>query len=214
MPIYIYALIDPFTSEVRYIGKSIRPKERLQNHCNERSHCHRTHWLQSLKAKGARPIQQILQTLPDGAEWQPVERRWIAYGRAVKWPLTNSTDGGDGVPNLSGESKARMAATWRGRKHRPESLTKIGAASRGRVMPETAKQVMREKMQGRVITWGDKISQQVRKLAPDQVREIRARLRRGDKQYVIAADFGVDKGTISNIKRGLFYTDVPDTEAT
>ena len=25
--IYIYALVDPFTDQIRYIGKSIRPRE-------------------------------------------------------------------------------------------------------------------------------------------------------------------------------------------
>jgi len=143
---------------------------------------------------------------------RPYEGRSVAHGRAQGWPLTNSTDGGDGVPNLSGESKARMLATWKGRKHRPESLVRIGAASRGRVKPEAAKQVMREKMRGRVITWGDKISRAVRKLTPDQVREIRARIRVGERHRDIAPLYGVDQGTISNIRRGLSYADVPDLE--
>ena len=105
-----------------------------------------------------------------------------------------------------------MLATWKGRKHRPESLVRIGAASRGRVKPEAAKQVMREKMRGRVITWGDKISRAVRKLTPDQVREIRARIRVGERHRDIAPLYGVDQGTISNIRRGLSYADVPDLE--
>ena len=52
MKTYIYGLVDPETTEIRYIGKTIRPKERLQNHMNEVSNCHRSNWLQSLKRKG------------------------------------------------------------------------------------------------------------------------------------------------------------------
>lgn len=48
-PVYIYGLTDPITEEIRYIGKSIRPTERLSNHCNEKSNCHRSNWIQSLK---------------------------------------------------------------------------------------------------------------------------------------------------------------------
>jgi GIY-YIG catalytic domain-containing protein len=209
MSIFIYGLIDPFTDEVRYIGKSIRPKERLRDHCNDHSDCHRTHWIQSVRARGKRPRLVILEELSTDMDWQIVEQRWIAQARAAGWPLTNGTDGGDGVPNLCPEAKAKMIKAWKGRKHRPESLAKMAAASRGQRKSEASKQIMREKMRGRVITWADKVSKGVRKLSDDQVREIRAALAAGEKQYVLAGRYSVDKGTISNIKRGLFYTDVP-----
>lgn len=210
---YIYGLIDPFTDEIRYIGKSIRPKERLRDHCNDHSDCHRTHWIQRVIAHGRRPKLVILQELSESDDWQQAERDWIAKARESGWPLTNGTDGGDGVPNLCAESKAKIVKAWTGRKHRPESLIRIGAASRGRKKSEASKQVMREKMIGRAITWGDKVSKAVRKLSDDQVREIRAALTGGEKQYVLAERYGVNKGTISNIKRGLFYTDVPEEVA-
>lgn len=209
-PIAIYGLADPDTGEIRYIGKSIRPHERLANHCNERSACHRTNWIRSVLARGKRPALIILETLPPTADWQASERRWIAHGHEQGWHLTNSTSGGDGVPDLPAEIRARIATAWIGRKHKPETLRKIGAASRQRKHDAAWRSDMSRKMQGRDFTpeWREKISRAVRKLTDEQVREVRARLNAGETQHAVAADFGVDKGTISNIKRGVCYADV------
>ena len=52
-PVFIYGLTEPNSDEIRYIGKSVRPLERFRNHINEKpSNCHRSHWLQSLAARG------------------------------------------------------------------------------------------------------------------------------------------------------------------
>lgn len=210
--IYIYPLIDPFTNEVRYIGKTCYLKQRLQRQCCEKSNTYRCHWIQSLMAQGKRPIQEILEELEPDADWQTSERKWIAYGRAQGWRLTNSTDGGDGVLNLSGESKERMLKTWKGRKHRPESLAKMSAASSAHRASAETRVKMSKAHTGREITpeWRENLSQAVRKLTDDQVRDIRKMLKEGYTQKVIAAKYGVHKGTISHIYRNKFYTDVPD----
>lgn len=147
--IFIYALIDPDTQDIRYVGKSIRPRDRLTNHLNEKSPCHRTHWLQSLRRRGLRPILRLLDVLPLSGNWQAAERDWIARAREA-WPLVNSTDGGDGVVNLPAESRERMRKTWLGRKHRPETIAKLIEARRRRLPhSEETRAKVREKMLGR-----------------------------------------------------------------
>ena len=210
MSIFIYGLADPVTGDIRYIGKSIRPMGRLRDHCNDHAACHRTHWIQSLIAKGQQPQLVILQELPDGANWQAIEQQWIAKARSAGWALTNGTDGGDGVVNLCDEARAKMLKTWTGRKHKPESLVKIGAASRCRKKSEASKEVMRQKMHGRKVTWGDKLSRAVRKLSDEQVHEIRKLLSEGAKNKELAEKYNVHRTTITNIKMGLFYTDVSE----
>jgi hypothetical protein len=118
----------PETGEVRYIGKSTDPKRRLANHLCETSACHRTHWLRSLAARGLKPVLVTLEVVEGRWPWQEAERWWIARGRALGWRLTNSTSGGDGVPNLSKEARERIATGWRGRNHTSEARQRVADA--------------------------------------------------------------------------------------
>lgn len=51
---YIYGLSEIGSNAIRYIGKSNSPAQRFRSHLNERSNCHRSHWIQSLKSQGLR----------------------------------------------------------------------------------------------------------------------------------------------------------------
>lgn len=206
MKVYIYALVDPFTYEIRYIGKSIRPKERLANQCNEKSNTHRSHWIQGILKRGKKPLQVILEELPDETNWQEVERKWIRYGREAEWPLVNGTDGGDGLYSFTPDVREKMAKTWRGRKHNPESIAKIGKASKGRKHSEESKAYMREIMTGREFTpeWKDRISQAVRKFTVSDIERVHEMLAEGYRVHEIANAFGVHRTTISKIKAGKY----------
>lgn len=58
----------------------------------------------------------------------------IAHYRAIGHPLTNQTDGGEGLCNPSVETRAKMAARQIGKKHSGERCAKIGRAHRGRTL--------------------------------------------------------------------------------
>jgi hypothetical protein len=49
--VYIYLLIDPNTGDIRYVGATIRPKKRLDEHLRNKDKSHRTNWITSLKNK-------------------------------------------------------------------------------------------------------------------------------------------------------------------
>lgn len=209
-PVYIYALIEPDTRLIRYIGKSIRPLARLRAHINDKSICHRTNWIKSLKERGLEPALLIIEEIIGEWPWQEAEMFWIAYAKKHGWPLVNSTDGGDGVCNLSGESKERMAKTWLGRKHKPESRAKMSAANKGKLHTEEYKQYMREIMRDRQFTdeWRHKLSIANRKLTEEQVKEIRERRNNGELVKYLAEEFGVHRTTITNLCKKHYYNDI------
>lgn len=214
--IYIYALIDPFTKEIRYIGKSIRPKQRLNNHCNEKSKTWRTNWIQSVLKKGKRPELLILETLNDNEDWQKSEIEWIKKGREKGWNITNCTDGGDGLCNPPEEVRQKMLKTWTGRKHTEKSKEKNRQSQLGKKHTEETKLKMSKAHKGRKITWADKVSKGTSKLDDSQIKEVYKLLSEKVSQYVIADIFGVHQTTISNIKRGLIknYNKILEKENT
>ena len=51
----------------------------------------------------------------------------------------------------------------------------------------------------------------IAKLSPDDIKLIKVRLRRGDHQHDIAADYGLNQGRISEINTGQRFKDIkPD----
>jgi hypothetical protein len=93
--IFIYALLDPRTEEIRYVGKTIQPiNDRYSAHISvakynrktDHAHC----WIKSLLSVGLRPIMKILEETFDIVR----ETFWINFYRS-KYKLTNFTDGGE-----------------------------------------------------------------------------------------------------------------------
>lgn len=79
---FIYALVDPRTREIRYIGKSNDPKTRWQHHVwdSKREKCHRSHWIRSLLSQELEPILEIIDEVLD-SEWQAAECAYVAFYR-------------------------------------------------------------------------------------------------------------------------------------
>lgn len=136
----IYGLVDPRTSMVRYIGLSSKGLARPRQHRKPSSfenNTYKSSWVSSLHKQGLDfeivVLQEsTLESLNDDERW------WIAYGRISGWPLTNMTEGGDGMLGriCTDETRARMSASGRGRAMPPvseETKNKIGNANRGKV---------------------------------------------------------------------------------
>lgn len=204
--VFIYALIDPFSCKVRYIGKTIRLKERLANQCNEKSNTYRCHWIQSILAKGKKPVQVVLQELNNNEDWKSAEQKWISIARKYGWDLVNLTDGGDGVVNLSGESKERLLKTWKGRKHKPESIEKMKIRSANQIISESHKDKVSEKMKHRDITWKDKLKEANRKFDDNTLQSIQSDLANGMKVIDAATKYNVHRTTVTKIKAGTYHT--------
>lgn len=94
----IYALRDPDTMEIRYIGKTVAKYlcNRLSTHCADaRRHrqSHAQRWIGSLLDMGRRPEIVLLDKVAE-CDWQQAEREYIVLARACGLPLTNHQEGG------------------------------------------------------------------------------------------------------------------------
>ena len=95
---YIYTLIDPITNEIRYVGKAIKPKNRLVEHIREskkKSHnpSHKKNWIKGLLSKNKTPKIEILDEVPSN-EWEFWETYWISQLKCWGFKLTNISPGG------------------------------------------------------------------------------------------------------------------------
>lgn len=90
----IYALVDPRTKEVRYVGKTSQPLQiRLNQHWNTRTHRnnHKECWLRNLEKEKLKPFIRVLEECPEDL-WQEREIYWMTQFDN----LTNTCEGGGG----------------------------------------------------------------------------------------------------------------------
>jgi len=110
----IYALIDPHTNEVRYIGRSCSGLKRPREHsCPKNLRTKRTHcvsWIKSLN--GEKPKVDILDIGLDSKHLDSLEQKWISFGKSIGWNLTNHAAGGGGSKEYrhTAEAKAKISA--------------------------------------------------------------------------------------------------------
>lgn len=148
---FIYALCDPNTEAVRYIGWTYDVKRRLAQHRQRAlsETTHKANWLNRLRALGFSPEVTILES--GDKSWAKAEQRWIAYYRAMGNDLVNATNGGEGVPGIvfSVETREKMAQAKRGRKLPGDVAAKLVAALRGRPVSEETRMKIAAKLRGR-----------------------------------------------------------------
>jgi hypothetical protein len=181
---FIYALTDPRTGAVRYVGKTaVSPRERLCNHISEARNGRKTHllrcvWIAELLLAGLKPIMSILDTVSDGGDWQASEKHWISHYRATDCDLLNVTHGGNGSSGLSPETRAKVSAARLGKKKSPLTIERMRAAQKGRTFtpeqkariaatlraraasdPEYAAHLRAMADYGRAVRWGSAVGQ-------------------------------------------------------
>jgi predicted GIY-YIG superfamily endonuclease len=144
---YIYALADPNSWEVRYIGKTDDLNQRYYRHLHLTGNTHKENWLRALIRRNVRPLMIVLECL-DKEPWQEREKFWIGYYREQGHHLTNATAGGDGMCNPNSETRRKLSnarkshwnnpsnrarrITTKGRKLSDEHRAKLSAAKLGR----------------------------------------------------------------------------------
>ncbi len=90
MTTYIYTLTDPVTGTIRYVGKTINPNERLQQHLHNKQTTTRCgQWIAALARLHLKPFMNIVAEVQEDEDWSDVEQAWIEWGIAVGLPLLN-----------------------------------------------------------------------------------------------------------------------------
>jgi hypothetical protein len=105
---FIYGLKDPRTNEIRYVGKSNKPKSRYSAHLKKapiaKTKCYC--WINSLLKLNLKPTLVILEEVLE-TEWGVKEDYWISQFDN----LTNLIDGGKFCPMLVPEIVEKMKLT-------------------------------------------------------------------------------------------------------
>lgn len=100
--IYFYALKDPFTLKIRYIGQTVAPDNRYRNHIYEAKKNNKNHkerWIIQLLRKNAKPIMEILwEDVMSAKEANNFETDMIQFYKDEGCNLTNSEDRARNTP--------------------------------------------------------------------------------------------------------------------
>ena len=142
-PIHFYVLKDPISLDVKYVGRSVQPKKRYQQHIySGRKHGHKNQkaaWICSLLDKELKPIMEIIETLYEYENKEIIKDRemeLIAEYRKT-CDLKNSRDLVDNGYEFSEKTRERMSKAQmgntnkKGTKVSPDGCKKIGESKKG-----------------------------------------------------------------------------------
>lgn len=133
--VFIYALCEPGTRTVRYIGKTVNLKNRFKAHVktSSKEESHLGNWLRSLA--GVLPSMVTLREVSE-VDGSAAEIKYIRIAReSLGMNLVNATDGGEGTSGWipSTETRAAIGAAAKARgSHTPEHRAKIRAGMLGK----------------------------------------------------------------------------------
>jgi len=95
---FIYALADPITDEVRYVGKADRVNVRYLTHLREAKSgkdSYKCNWIRQVIKNGQLPKLIVLEEI-DQEHWKKAEIYYIGEFKKLGHNLTNIAKGGEG----------------------------------------------------------------------------------------------------------------------
>ena len=135
----IYALVDPRSDVIGYVGQSVNGVARAKAHFRPSNrkitaHLPSTVWVESLLNAGVTPKIKILEEVACVSALSLAERKWISRGRNKGWPLTNLTAGGRGIKSFkhTAAAKKAMSIARSGKKFSERHRLAISEALKGK----------------------------------------------------------------------------------
>lgn len=135
----IYALSDPISKEIRYIGKSSIGLERAKSHTLpstlKKGNTHCCTWIKSLISLGLKPIIEEVEVHQNHDDLIQAEIFYISYFRSLGFNLTNHTYGGEGSVGrkytMPKETKIKIGNSNRGKIRTPEWRNNMSLSKKG-----------------------------------------------------------------------------------
>lgn len=231
-PTTIYAVVDPRSSEVRYVGKTVSTiKLRLSQHLSSKAKSHCGNWFRKMKHEGITPEMLVLETVPPNGEWADAEIFWIANLKFMGADLVNASIGGEGGGLgciVSAETRAKISAIHKGKIISEATRNKMSISSTGRKYTEE-EWAKREK-NNYWSTASDAAKLHMSKIktgvptSPDALINVRAAIAKVTTEQVmsiltlydtneftqedLAKTFGIQRGAIQQIVTGKRWKDV------
>lgn len=218
MKTYIYGLVCPITSRVKYVGKTTSLKRRFVEHkhnClvdHKYENKHLMHWWRKLSRGGLEPQMVVLEEVASD-EWKCAEQKWIAhYGRPT---LCNKNDGGTEPPSAKGrsmseEAKNKLSRFRKGKVFydvhpalgKPSPLRGIKLSEEHRRKLSIAK-MANNGMRGKKLTDQQRFAISERQSKPiDLVDEAGLIIKRYASAKDAAIELGLDSGAIARVCSG------------
>lgn len=124
----IYTLECPVTGQIRYIGQTKRPKERLSKHIRQSKNpkIHSECWINSLTSKGLLPIMRIIDECNEN-DIDLLEKMYIGLFRSWGFDLTNRQEGGQSKRGMNHKTREKLRQFNLGKKQSEETKAKRSA---------------------------------------------------------------------------------------
>lgn len=87
--VFIYALCDPRTEEIRYVGSSCNPLSRFGDHIRYEDDIPKSCWIAKLRETGDMPLIVGLESIPHKMFTVKRERAWIVKAKQAGYDLLN-----------------------------------------------------------------------------------------------------------------------------
>lgn len=140
----VYGLYSSEDGIVRYIGQTIQSLEtRLRMHLYgvKKSNIHRHNWMRSVIDSG-HTVE--IKVLCEDAVWNETEKELIQQHRESGVKLVNCTAGGDGVRDLSEESRKKISDFMKSKIYSDTTRENFRKAHLGKPLSETHRKNMIE----------------------------------------------------------------------